>query len=211
MFSFFKKPSKVFCIGQNKTGTTSMGELLRSLGYRLAPQEPAEMMIEDWGKRDFSKIVKFCKKYDAFQDLPFSLPHTYQALDVVFPNSKFILTVRSSPDEWFDSLLRFTKKRLGLNRIPEWSDIENDTYRYKGFTAKVSKVIYGTNTNLFDRHEYIKAYTMHNDIVEHYFRFRPKEFLKVNLSSPYSLNEILDFLGHPDKSTQAALPHLNKS
>jgi hypothetical protein len=64
MIKFLNRKSKVFCIGQNKTGTTSMGELLRSLGYKLAPQEPAEMMIDDWAKRDFSKIIKFCKKYE---------------------------------------------------------------------------------------------------------------------------------------------------
>ena len=211
MKNIFKKPPKVFCIGQNKTGTTSMGELLRSLGYKLAPQAPAEMMIDDWAKRDFSKIVKFCKKYDAFQDIPFSLPYTYQALDSAFPDSKFILTVRSSPEEWFDSLLRFTKKRLGLNRQPEWSDLENDPYRFKGFTGKVSKIIYGPNTNLFDKCEYIKSYIIHNEIVENYFIFRPKNFLRVNLASSDCLEEILGFLGHPEKSTNTALPHLNKS
>lgn len=30
--------SKVFCIGRNKTGTTSLGKVLEDLGYRLGDQ-----------------------------------------------------------------------------------------------------------------------------------------------------------------------------
>lgn len=188
-----------------------MGELLRSLGYKLAPQEPAEMMIDDWAKRDFSRIIKFCKKYDAFQDIPFSLPHTYQALDSAFPGSKFILTVRSSPEEWFDSLLRFTKKRLGLNRQPEWRDLENDPYRYKGFNKMVTEFIYGSNAQLFEKSLYIELYKMHNEMIEHYFRFRDRNFLRINLSTSDCLESLLSFLGHEDKSNHISIPHLNKS
>lgn len=188
-----------------------MGELLTSLGYKLAPQEPAEMMIEDWAKRDFCKLIKFCRKYNAFQDIPFSLPYTYQALDKAFPKSKFILTVRSSPDEWFDSWLRFTKKRLNLDRAPEWSDLENDLYRFKGFIGKCFMIIFGSTINLFDKDEYTRFYTMHNDAIEYYFRFRPHDFLKVNLASANGLEEILSFLGTQKSSTSITLPHLNKS
>lgn len=211
MISLFSNTPKVFCVGLNKTGTTSMGELLTSLGYKLAPQEPAEMMIEDWSKRDFTNLINFCKKYNAFQDIPFSLPYTFQALDIAFPKSKFILTVRSSPDEWFESWLRFTKKRLNLDRAPQWSDLEKDLYRYKGFIGKCFIFIFGSKINLFDKDEYTRFYTFHNDVIEYYFRFRPQDFLKVNLGSTNSLEEILYFLGIQKRITSITLPHLNKS
>ena len=35
---------KVFIVGNNKTGTTSLGNFLVSLGYELAPQKPAVRM-----------------------------------------------------------------------------------------------------------------------------------------------------------------------
>ena len=79
------KREKVFCIGANKTGTTSIAALLESLGYRLAPQIEAERMIDDWSRRDFRRLLKFCEKYDAFQDVPFSLDYTFQAFDTYFP------------------------------------------------------------------------------------------------------------------------------
>ena len=87
---------KVFCVGRNKTGTTSINRALRDLGYRVAPQEPAEWLTEKWSKRDFRDLSRFCLRYDVFQDVPFSYPFTFQEMDQRFPNAKFILTVRDS-------------------------------------------------------------------------------------------------------------------
>jgi hypothetical protein len=64
---------KVFCIGRNKTGTTSMARAVVSLGFKLGKQSRAERLLEDWGKRDFCRIIRYCKSADAFQDIPFSL------------------------------------------------------------------------------------------------------------------------------------------
>jgi hypothetical protein len=210
MINFLNRKSKVFCIGQNKTGTTSMGELLRSLGYKLAPQEPAEMMIDDWAKRDFSKIIKFCKKYDAFQDIPFSLPYTYQALDQAFPGSKFILTIRSSSQEWFESYVRFTKKRFNITHFPTMRDLQNDTYRYKGFTERVIKLIYGENTPLFDEQAYKTFYTQYNEDAVNYFAFRKNDLLVTNLAHPSAEADIKNFL-HISQHVKTLLPHLNAS
>ena len=45
---------KVFCVGANKTGTTSLELLFKQLGLQVAPQGPAEMLLEDWGRRQLS-------------------------------------------------------------------------------------------------------------------------------------------------------------
>lgn len=52
MGSLSRKP-KVFVIGCNKTGTTSVAEALRLLGWDVAKQRPAELLLEDWGRREF--------------------------------------------------------------------------------------------------------------------------------------------------------------
>src|SRR5690349_10358789 len=109
---------KIFCIGSGKTGTTSMGAALASLGFKLADQAIGESLIEDWAKRDFRAIIDHCKSADAFQDVPFSLDYTYAALDQAFPGAKFILTVRESSAEWYESLTRFHTKIVGKNRLP---------------------------------------------------------------------------------------------
>ena len=49
---FGEKNKKIFVIGSNKTGTTSLGAALKNLGFRLGNQLEAEMLIDDWAHRD---------------------------------------------------------------------------------------------------------------------------------------------------------------
>lgn len=136
---------KKFIIGRNKTGTTSLKEALTLLGYRVGNQRTAELLMEDWGKRDFRRLIRYCHTADAFQDVPFSYHYTFQALDAAFPGSKFILSVRGSGDEWYQSLVRFHTKRLekrtGEKRIPTLDDIRQDPYVYPGYLWRVRGLV----------------------------------------------------------------------
>jgi hypothetical protein len=205
IFKLIKK--KVFCVGANKTGTTSIGEFLNQAGYNVAPQIPAEKLIHDWAKRDFKKLFLFCKKYDAFQDIPFSLDYTYQFLDFKFPNSKFILTVRNSPDEWLESYIRFTNKILNGKEINR-SNLSSINYIYPGYFLDSLDCIYGRDTPLFDEKVYKQCYTLHNLSVIKYFEYRPEKLLVLNLSDPDGSHKLCSFL---NLSHKFDLPHLNSS
>ena len=85
----FKNKPKIFCIGQNKTGTTTIESVLKSFNYKLGNQVQGELLLDTWYERDFKKIIKFCKTAEAFQDVPFSLPYTFQHLDVAFFKSNW--------------------------------------------------------------------------------------------------------------------------
>ena len=103
---YLHKP-KVFCIGMNKTGTTTMLKTFKKLNFRTAPQIKQEQDIGDINSSNqHAKIKKFCWKYNFFQDLPFSQGDFYQKIDQIFPKSKYILTVRDS-EKWFKSLCNF--------------------------------------------------------------------------------------------------------
>ena len=103
---FLNKP-KVFCIGMNKTGTTTMTKIFKELNFRVAPQIKQEELIGDINfSNEVEKVKKFCWKYNFFQDLPFSQGDSYKKIDKIFPNSKFILTIRE-PNHWFESLCNF--------------------------------------------------------------------------------------------------------
>ena len=52
-------------------------------------------------------ILKKCFEYEVFQDIPFSLPEFYRYVYKKYPKSKFILTVRSSSDIWFNSFNKY--------------------------------------------------------------------------------------------------------
>ena len=49
---FFKKRTKYFCVGVNKTGTTSIEKVFRSLKMRVGDQGTAELLIHDCAKGD---------------------------------------------------------------------------------------------------------------------------------------------------------------
>jgi hypothetical protein len=207
-----KKKIKIFVIGRNKTGTTSTGQALASIGFQLGKQSKAELLLEDWGKRNFSNIINHCKTADAFQDIPFSLDYTYQVLDHVFPNSKFLLTIRNNSQEWYDSLIRFHTKIIGKNRIPTADDLKQFRYRHrwKGWLWRANQLIYGIDENtLYDKDIYINHYESHNQKVMEYFKHRFEDLLILNPSDTKAMQSLCEFLEVP--ATNDIMPHLNKS
>jgi len=187
-----------------------MASILEHAGYKVAPQQPAEEMLHDWEKRDFNKIIKFCVKYDAFQDVPFSFDYTFQALDGAFPGSKFILTVRDSKDQWYESTTRFHTKRLGLNEIPTARHLMEDPGVWKGWVWEAFKANYGvTESNPFDREILCQHYEDYNRRVCNYFQNRTQDFLLINLSEYDASEKLAFFLKVPIQKIK--IQHLNKS
>lgn len=206
---FFTR-KKIFCIGANKTGTTSIAEVFRTLGLKVGDQGKAELLLHDWANRDFRKIIRYCRWAEAFQDIPFSYPDTFRALDAAYPGSKFILTVRNGADEWYESLVRFHSKLIGKNRVPTAADLRECDYRYPGFLWDAQKLRYGANeSTLYDRQLYTRCYEEHNRAVIEYFKDRPADLLVLNISQADAMERLLDFLGYPYRGQ--TMPHANSS
>jgi len=206
----FSKKQKVFCIGANKTGTTSIEAVFKSLGLKVGKQSTAELFIHDWAKNDYRKIIKYCRWADAFQDLPFSYPGTYEAMDKAFPGSKFILTVRKNADEWYESLVRFHTKIVGKGHVPTADDLRQFNYRYPGFLWDAQRLRYGANDKtLYDRELYTRAYEEHNRKIRKYFKDRPNDFLELNVADADAMERLVTFLGYP--YTGQKMPHINSS
>lgn len=136
-----KNSPKVFCIGFSKTGTTSLHKALNILGYRAldwprAHLEPKRGWIDYFNK----------SKFDAFSDAPLYKPGFFKELDINFPNSKFILTVRNpellikswenyfSKSPWNIDGME-DKKRI----IKEYNDHKRDVIEY--FKEKPSQLL----------------------------------------------------------------------
>lgn len=209
IFLTWNRP-KIFCIGHNKTGTTSLSKALTDLGYVVGMQAEAEKMINFYKIRNFKPILSYCKYAQAFQDMPFSLPYLFVALDQSFPGSKFILTVRDSSDQWYDSLIKFQKKRFGNGNLPTKEDLINSTYRWKGFSYETKNIIYGTeDTDLYNRKKLVDLYERHNEAVIDYFRFRENDLLVLNLSERDSYLKLCKFLNK--KPLYQEFPWRNRS
>lgn len=209
--SFFRsKKKKIFVIGSNKTGTTSLGTALNNLGYRLGNQLEAEMLIDDWAKRDFRRLIKYCHSADAFQDIPFSLAYTFQAMDAAFPGSKFILSVRDNADQWYRSLTRFHMKRRGLERLPTVDEMRSDPYVWPGYVLHAFQLMFEVEGNsVWDECRLKKHYSNHIQTVRSYFRHRSKDLLEINLSETDSMERLCRFIEIPVSGE--SMPKLNSS
>jgi hypothetical protein len=204
---------KIFCIGFGKTGTTSLGNLLSLFGFRVGNQAVAEVLSRDWLiHKDADRIIRYCYTADAFQDAPFGYPELYKELDVAFPGSKFILTVRNSPEEWFESLVRFHTKLFSSDpeRPPTKEDLENANYRYKGYMLESQVLLYGyPKTLLYDEEVYKSHYIKNNSDKREYFKSRPHDFIEINVAIKDDFCRLCEFLNIETNLTD--FPWLNKS
>ena len=174
---------KIFCIGLNKTGTTSLTGFFQDLGYKVAPQREGEKLVYDWGERNFSEILKLARKnYQFYQDTPFSLPITYRVLFEEFPEAKYILTERDNVDKWYESLCRFHAKMFGNGSIPTKRDLLNAHYYKKGYAYKAHRLIFKTPYEDLYNEKILKAYYRnHNEEVKSFFEKRGGDFITLNL------------------------------
>ncbi len=203
MFSFSrKKPSqkkskpKVFCIGLNKTGTTTIEQYLKDNGYLVGDQAKAELLLEHWNKRDFQPIIDYCNDYEAFQDAPFSLPYTYAAIDQNFPDAKFILTLRDNAEQWYSSLTKFHSKAwCNGTDIPTAADLKQSDYRYKGYAYDVHMSMFNVpEDDPYNKPALLDYYNHHTYSVQEYFRSRPHKLITINVADDNDYKQLCKFL-----------------
>jgi hypothetical protein len=187
---------KIFGIGYNKTGTTSLKVAMSELGFVVGHQRKAENLIHDWANRDFRRIIKYCKTAQFFQDVPFSKPFTYIAMDQAFPGSKFILTKRDNPEQWYHSLIQFHARLWGKDgRVPTKEDLQQANYIYKGRPWEANRLTYKTpEKDPYHRETLIRKYEKHNQSVLEYFRFRQDDLLVLNVAEDNAYQELCVFL-----------------
>lgn len=198
---------KIFCIGRNKTGTTSLKSSLKELGFKVGSQRKGEVLIREWHQNNFKPIIELAKTADAFQDIPFSYPDTYKHLDKNFPNSKFILSIRNSPEEWYNSVVRFHSEVFGRGNKPTVKQLKNARWVWKGWIYEAMYNLYNTPPDdPYNKEILINHYIEYNNQVIEYFKDRPNDLLIINLSDSDSYQKFYSFLGvEPKRST---FPHL---
>lgn len=179
--SMMRRP-KVFGIGFHKTGTKTLAAALGQLGYKVAgPNGVRNPKIKD---EVYSMAFQLVAQYDAFQDNPW--PIIYRELDVKYPGSKFILTLRPT-----ESWIRSVVQHFGTSSTPmrEW--------------------IYGVGYPKGNEDIYISRYERHNrEVIEH-FRSRPHDLLVLRIAEGEGWLRLCNFLGH--EIPAADFPHLNKA
>ena len=105
------------------------------MGFHVPNLEEQNYDSQNCLQSNYTEMENFVSKYDAFKDLPFSHNTTYVAADALFPNSKFILTIRDS-ENWFNSEKSFTKKLFNLNSLDNLDEntvLNKFNYLYHGY------------------------------------------------------------------------------
>lgn len=193
---------KIFCIGFNKTGTTSLETALKDFEYSIGDQALGENLIKSWYCRNFKGIADLAKTATVFQDVPFSLPFTYIYLDTYFKNAKFILTERDNEDQWYNSLVKFHSKEWSDGiKTPTVKELKDSVYSYNGYAYDYMRYVYGTmaETNPYHKSTLVAQYINHNKNVKAYFEGRPEKLLVINISNAADYGNLCEFLNKPQK------------
>lgn len=206
---FRRQKQKIFCIGRNKTGTTSIEFVLKEFGFKMGNQAKGEILINSYKNYHWKPIIDFCKTAEAFQDAPFSWPYTWMILAECFPKAKFILTLRDE-EKWYKSITSFHSKLFANGKItPSMDDLKKAKYRYPGFIWDANRAVWKTPENdIYNKEMMIQNFKRHNQDVLHYFQDKPN-FLCIDVSEKDSYSKLCTFLNK--RPLHNSFPHLNKT
>ncbi|MCH2143430.1 MAG: hypothetical protein MK077_10610 [Phycisphaerales bacterium] len=185
---------------------------MADLGYRVGNERAAEVFFDEWTTGDYSKIIRFCSSADAFQDIPFNLPGMFRVLHQRFPDARFVLTIRNSAEQWYQSICRFhTGKWSSAGQDPPTiQDLENANYIYPGWPAQYIQKVFGTPaTDPYNKDLMISTYTDHIEEVMNYFAAYPGSLLILDISSLGAMRQLCNFLDQPYKGDE--FPWKNKT
>lgn len=175
--------NKIFAIGLPKTGTSSLDEALKILGYRSL-HNPLDLRflsyregIYKYPRDDWDAITNFGENF-------------YPQLDLNYPNSKFILTIRDK-EQW----LKSSEKWFSTPPQCPWKD-------YQPMLE-----IFGCMEFNYNKFSYI--YDFHFKNVKDYFLNRSDDLLILNINEDAPWEKICHFLNKP--VPEVSYPNLNLS
>lgn len=176
--------NKIFCIGMNKTGTSSLHAAFLKLGIKsihhgfsdyktLREHLESASYIEKTilkNEKEDRKLLDSIDEYEAYSDIG-PLINRFEILDSQYPNSKFIYTNRNTL-KWIDS-----RKRHVLRNI------ENK-----------NKQLYESNFCNIEEEKWLERKFLHLDRVKKYFRNRPNDLLIINVTEGDGYEKLCPFL-----------------
>lgn len=163
-----QRRAKVFGVGLMKTGTSSLSRALRHLRLRCL----------------HSSELHFNPNLIDILDSAIGSPVAirYRELDIVYPGSKFILTVRD-PSSWLDSWHAHVCRGNPLS------------FEYLYVRAK----LFGRVD--FDPEDCLRGFERHNAGVVEYFSQRPSDLLIMDIAKGDGYEKLCPFLGAPTPAT----------
>ena len=167
--------SKIFIIGRRRTGRQTIIKALTILGFQKKSILTANI------DEDIEGILFKAKKYDVV-----AIPRDYttneiRAIELEYPDSRFILTKRDS-DIWYSSFVRY----------------------YNGQEGEHPQTVH-TNKG----HYVSKFYEEYNEQIKTHFFGRDWKLLTITLDGSHTWQSICSYLKKPIPSEK--FPHENRS
>ena len=188
---------KVFCIGLNKTGTTSLVDAWKELGYTkiysgfdkptVVKIMPNKFVFKDGNiinsgfNNDYYILKLLISGYECMKDRPFNTNNLYRWLEKNYYNSKFILTIRDEEEWW--------------NSVNKWLSFTTESDKIKG-EMRINLYKKHFNTTEFTKDSFIDYYRDYNNKVKEYFKGNPN-FLEINICNGEGWELLCPFLDKP--------------
>jgi hypothetical protein len=185
---------KIFCIGFYKTGTTTLYDALRTLGYHTVNGDtPGSYPGADDGATLIRQIdagdyrLPTFELFEAFSDNPYF--RIWRQIYDLYPDAKYILTVRDET-RWIESCVKFYRHRR-IRPMRVW--------------------MFGPHANPASgpesRQAWLEAYRAHNAAVREFFASRGHQYFEFDPTREGGWDRLCSFLGAavPDRPW----PHAN--
>ena len=222
---------KIFCIGFNKTGSTSLHGAIKELGFAEFGSTMAngEVHLQNLVGGNVNEVLNYVERnYKAgnivFKDIPFSVPHFWKDLYKKYPDAIYVLSERDSSKQWYNSIYKFHRKVFRLSEVPSWEEVMKIEYRYNrdtstgihvnklnargGLIYDYLRTTFGEKHLPYDKDNMIKCYEAYNKEVKEFFKDK-KNFISVNVSNDNDYTKLANFLGK--KPLANKFPMLNKT
>lgn len=193
-------PTRIFGIGMHKTGTTSLHHALNILGCDSAHWPSAHWAKKIWREMNTAGRSPTVESHYSLCDLPIS--NLFRKLDLAYPGSKFILTIRSERS-WIESVRR------------HWQP-DTNPFRELWDTDPFTHIIHNATYGRTDFHEatFLRAYRQHNNRVLNHFRERPNDLLVLDMvmdSDRQSWKRLCSFLNRRLPPAVIPFPRMNQT
>ena len=173
--------SKIFGIGLSRTGTTSLNNLLKQIGYNVIHYPDPATIFE----------------FDNDGGTDITVANRYKELDKWFPNSKFILTTRSR-GQWLDSIVPYFERKR------EWVQKGMQVT----WQVREREAMYGAT--IPNRDDAARTWDRYMYDVHQYFERRPGDLLVVDMFAGDTPEALYNFLGRDSTGLPTEYPHDNK-
>lgn len=206
-----RKKNKIFVLGQNKTGTTSLESYLKSADFIAGDQRRFDLETEKVLQGKFRYAKKLIDAAECFQDVPFSYASIpfLDFLTSAYPDAFFILNTRNR-EEWYQSCDRFYRK-IWIHHDNEisWEDLDGVRYHGGGIVLR-SRVKRKKHSSPFQKEPFLESFNAYNDKIQDYFLSRPHlKFLQTDVTcKQFDSNKLSKFL---HLSNPPVFPHLNRT